>query len=391
MKLISEEDQDWLRQPENKLYFYLYVAYLEARKGGKRKTYDEHRFEVNEFDNLLLLTKTIMLNAYNPMRGTAHVIFYPVTREIFAAAFRDRVVHHFIYMMIYDWWDKHFIYDSYSCREDKGTQFGIERLQHHLRSASYNNTKEVWVLKFDVEGFFMNMNRMRLCKVALGGLKKQFKGHRGLMYHIIKICLLRIVLDDPVKGARLKGFPDDWENIPPTKTLLRRPKGVGIVIGNLTSQLLANIFLDQLDRYIKFTLGYKNYGRYVDDFYIIVTSEQLPKALKDIEAIRTFLRRIGLRLHPKKISIQPARNGVAFLGAVVYSYVVHPGKRLKKNIKKAFYSYAHGVRNEEVLVSYVGHVKCMKHYKFLCDTCESVGLPREFWMRFEKGVSDILV
>lgn len=95
MRLTTNDEADWLRDKENLLYFYLYVAYLEARKGGKRATFDEHRFEINEFENLLRLARAILENKY-----------------------------------------KHFIYDSYSCREDKGTLMGIERLQHHIRSAS---------------------------------------------------------------------------------------------------------------------------------------------------------------------------------------------------------------------------------------------------------------
>lgn len=384
MRLVDPADQEWLRKPENKLYFYLYASYLEARKGGKRKTYDEHRFEINEFENILKLVNVLMISKFEPLRSTAHVIFSPVIREIFAAAFRDRVIHHFIYMMIYDWWDRHFIYDSYSCREGKGTKVGVERLQHHLRSASFNNTKEVWVLKFDIEGFFMNLNRRDLLKIALKGLKQQYKGHKGLMYNVIKLCLIAVILDDPVKGANLKRHPKDWKKVPESKTLIGRLPGIGIVIGNLTSQLLSNIFLDQLDRFIKFTLGYKYYGRYVDDFYIIVTKEQLVQARKDVEAIRRFLRSIGLNLHPHKHSVQPAKRGVLFLGAVVYPYAVHPGKRLRENIKQAFKEYKKGAHNEINLVSYIGHVKHMKHHKFLSDICTEVGLPPATWKKFEK-------
>ena len=384
MRLGAETDADWLRDVENRVYFYLYVAYLEARKGGKRATFDEHRFEINEFENLLHLTQVILMNRYKPLRGTAHVVFNPVMREIFAAAFRDRVVHHFIYMLIYDWWDRHFIYDSYSCREGKGTLMGIQRLQHHIRSASFNNTKEVWVITLDVQGFFMSLNREKLYQRALWGLNRQYKGHKGVMYQLVKYMLREVIMDDPVKGAKLKGWPRDWRYLPDSKSLLKQPHGVGIVIGNLTSQLLSNIFLDLLDRYVKFDLGYKHYGRYVDDFYIVVTREDLPRAIADIAVIEQYLKRLGLVLHPKKRRIQPASRGVTFLGAVVYKDVIHPSKRLKKNTQKAFYEYSRGRGSADSLISYVGHLKYMKHYKFLCRTCEGVGLPREFWRQFEK-------
>lgn len=120
----------------------------------------------------------------------------------------------------------------------------------------------------------------------------------------------------------------------------------------------------------------------MDDFYIVVTREQLPRATSDIEVIERYLKRLGLVLHPDKRRIQPAKHGVPFLGAVVYKNVVYPGKRLKRNVRKAFYKYAQGRGDEAALTSYVGHLKYMKHYKFLCETCEGVGLERTFWQRF---------
>ena len=240
MKLVADDDLDWLRDPENELYFYFFVAYLEARKGGKRNTFDEHKFEINEFENVHLLVQSIRHRVYEPMRGTAHVVFNPVIREIFAAQFRDRVVHHFIYMMIYDWWDRHFLYDSYSCREGKGTKMGYERLQHHIRSAMRTG-KKVYVITMDVQGFFMSLDREKLYKRAVWGLDQQFKDNKGMMYDVLKFCLKKVIMDDPVKGARLKGWPRDWRYLPDNKSLLKQPKGSGIVIGNFTSQLLSKI------------------------------------------------------------------------------------------------------------------------------------------------------
>ena len=381
MKLVADDDLDWLRDPENELYFYFFVAYLEARKGGKRNTFDEHKFEINEFENVHLLVQSIRHRVYEPMRGTAHVVFNPVIREIFAAQFRDRVVHHFIYMMIYDWWDRHFLYDSYSCREGKGTKMGYERLQHHIRSAMRTG-KKVYVITMDVQGFFMSLDREKLYKRAVWGLDQQFKDNKGMMYDVLKFCLKKVIMDDPVKGARLKGWPRDWRYLPDNKSLLKQPKGIGIVIGNLTSQLLSNIYLDQLDRYIHFTLGYKHWGRYVDDFYIVVTEDELPKALEDIENIRRFLKTLKLTLHPHKTRVQPAKNGVAFLGVVVYPNVIYPGKRLIKNTRTAFYKHAHGAHNEDSLISYVGCMKNIKHHKCLSNICKSVGLPAEYWKNF---------
>lgn len=361
------------RDNESRLLFELYVAYLEARRGGKRDTLDEHKFEVNEFENLVNLRDTLVDRTYRPSRGTAHVVFNPVVREIFAASFRDRVVHHLIYDTVYDWWDRHFIYDSYSCREGKGTGLGIARMKHHIQAVSNNYAKPAWVIKLDVQGYFMSLPREQLYRRAMWGLERQFAGCKGWKYELMRFLWGEIIFDDPCVGVQKIGWPRDWENVPDSKSLFRQPPGVGIVIGNLTSQLLSNIYLDQLDRYIVYELGWKHYGRYVDDFYIVVSEDELDRALGDVEMIRRFLLRLGLTLHPRKTSVQPANRGVEFLGAVVYPGRVYPGARLKRNSRRAFSEVVSGVRDVESVVSYLGHMKYMRSNKIVSEIFEKVG------------------
>lgn len=366
----EREDCEWLGDFANVLLCCLYDAYLDARRGGKRRTFDEHKFEANEIENIINLRDSILDRTYRPSRGTAHIIHNPVMREIFAASFRDRVVHHLIYNIVYEWWDKHFIYDSYSCREGKGTKFGIERLSRHIQSASENYTKRVWVIKMDIKGYFMSLSREKLYERAIWGLDRQFGENRGEFYRLVKFLWMQTIFDDPCRDVRRKGWPNDWNGLPDSKSLFKQLPGVGIVIGNLTSQLLSNIFLDQLDRYIVYDLGWKHYGRYVDDFFIVVTEEELPRALKDIEAIRKYLERLGLTLHPKKCKVQPAERGVDFLGGVVYPGRVYPGRRIIRNAGKAFSETVAGVRDVESVVSYLGH---MKHFKSRKVTAELFG------------------
>ena len=123
--LCDKQDVKWLNRYENRLQLALYVAYLEARKGGKRSTRDEQMFELNADENLKLLRKDILDKTYRPSRSSAHIIYNPVIREIFAATFRDRVVHHLIFDTVYNWWDRRMIEDAYSCRVGKGTLYGI--------------------------------------------------------------------------------------------------------------------------------------------------------------------------------------------------------------------------------------------------------------------------
>ena len=369
-----------LRAFSDRLGYAVYLAYLEARKGGKRKTHDEHKFEANEQENLWLLKQDLLNHTYAPGRSTAHVIFKPVIREIFAARFRDRIVHHLLFAMVYPWWDKQFIYDSYSCRKGKGVLFGIMRLDHHIRSVSHNYAQRAWVYKFDIKGFFMHLPREELLKLALEGLDKQFKGKRKSMeYRLLRFLWTQIIMDDPAKGAKKRGKLSDWFLVDKDKSLFFQPKGLGIVIGNLTSQLLSNIYLDQLDKFITQKLGYKHYGRYVDDFYIVVSDLELRQLKKDVKVIEKFLESIGLTLHPKKRFLQDSAKGVPFLGAVVYHGYIVVGRRLKRNLQKACIEYKKGHLGSDSIVSYLGLCKHFNSRKMVKEVFYHTDFDYEYW------------
>ena len=359
---------------KSQLALALYLSYLEARKGGKRRTHDEHDFEINLFANLQYLSNDIISKTYIPLRSTAHIITKPVIREIFAAPFRDRIVHHLLFGSVYHWWDNHFIYDSYSCRLDKGVLFGIQRLDHHIRSASENYKYKVYVCKLDIQGYFMSLPRKELYDRAIWGLNQQFKGReRTREYDILKFLWQRTIMDDPVKGAKKKGDLDAWAYLPTNKSLFNQPAGQGIVIGNLTSQLLSNIYLDLLDHFITLDLGYKHYGRYVDDFFIVVKEDQLGQLKKDIHAIEEYLSFIGLTLHPKKRILKESKYGIPFLGATVYHDHITPGKRLIKNAKRAMQEVVSGARTIDSVPSYLGHFKYFNSYNILKEIFDETG------------------
>lgn len=347
-------------------------AYYSARK-CKRGTEDEHKFEINAAENIHQLVLDIITGNYHPTVGIAFITKEPVTREIFAAPFRDRVVHHILFNACSSWWDKRLIYDSYSCRVDKGTHFGIRRLHHHMQSCSKDFTVPCTIIKLDIQGFFMSLDRAKVLERILWGLDRQFEGNKGEFYRILKFLWTQVIMDDPVKGVRIRGKRSDWNDLPTNKSLFYQPEGVGIVIGNLTSQLASNVFLDYLDRYVTKELGFTHYGRYVDDFYYIVPDTEKEYAIHCISAIRDFLAGLGLTLHPKKRYIQPIERGVPFLGAVVYPHCTVPGKRLKENFCKAAYDFASGYETIEALVSYMGMMSNFQSHKFEKKVFEELG------------------
>ena len=356
------------------LFSELIIAYREARK-HKLHTEDEQKFEMHAAVNLVQLTDDILNRRYHPSRGIAFITHRPVIREIFAAPFRDRVIHHFLFNASAEWWDRRFSPDSYSCRKGKGTLYGIERLQHHIQAMSenYKYVNDMMVAKLDIQGYFMSLPRKKLYQRVKWGLDRQFpedvEGKK-----IIEFLWKEVIFDDPTKGVTRRDSIKAWDDLPDSKSLFCQPPGQGVVIGNLSSQLLSNIYLDMLDRFVTQELGYERYGRYVDDFYIIVRKKDYQQLLRDIEAIREFLKNVlGLTLHPKKLYIQPVMHGVPFLGVVVRPGWTLPGERIKKNFRKAVRRYMMGYGEDATITSYMGHMDHMNSKKFIERVFREVG------------------
>lgn len=336
------------------VYTRLLECHVKARK-GKRKTLDEHRFEVNLFENLLILAREIIEFKYEPSPGVAFIVQRPVVREIFAAPYRDRIIHHLIFSCVEPYWENHFIYNSCSCRKGKGTLFGIRQVEKYVRKATRNYTEEAEVFKYDLSGYFMSLPRRALYYKAIKGLNEQFKGQKNnIWYRWLKYLWRKIIMDDPTVGVKIRGSEKDWSKLPRCKSLFFQPKGQGIVIGNLTSQLLSNIYLNDFDHYMKDVNPGCYYVRYVDDFMIIANKKYCDR-VKSLEgAMRVKLTDANLRINEKKTYHQDIKHGIAFLGVVIYPWRTVIGKRLKKNMKIACGRYRAGKAGIETLVSYAG-------------------------------------
>ena len=339
-------------------------AYLKARLGKGMKT-DEHEFELKAIENVKKLKEEIRDRTYAPGRGVAFVQKKPVIREIFAAPFRDRVVHQFLFDQSFDWWNRHMIYDTYSCRSGKGVWMAIDRADKMMRRASKNFTEEAWVVKLDIEGFFVSLDRRKLLKRVEWGLNRQFP-QGGELYRTLRFLWRKVLMDDPCDGVRKLGSDAEWEMVPKRKSLFYQPAGKGIVVGNLSSQLVSNIYLDQLDRFIKFGLKYKYYGRYADDFFLIVRGDEIEKAKEDVRRIETFMRdELGLTLHPYKRYIQKIERGLPFLGVMIYPRRIVPGRRVVQNMRSAVRRVEAGEEDPDVIQSYVGYMGNLNGYNVM--------------------------
>ena len=213
----------------------------------------------------------------------------------------------------------------------------------------------------------MSLKRKNLNNVVQDGLKRQFEGNEGQLYRTAKFLWQEVIFDDPIKGVKTRGNPKNWRKLPASKSLFAQREGQGIVIGNLTSQLLSNVYLNKLDRFVTMELGYKFYGRYVDDFFIVVPLTQKEQLLRDVRVIEEFLKNeLELTLHPKKRIFRTAKQGIPFLGSVVYGDHTVPGKRISHSCRLAFGRYAEGIKDSaESVTSYRGHLKHINSKHFL--------------------------
>ena len=343
------------RQSQERLLAELVLSYYSARS-GKRNSYAQVRFERDLATNLMSLFHDILERRYKVGRSMCFIVDRPVKREVFAASFRDRVVHHLLYRYLAPVFEPTFIHDSYSCRKGRGTSFGIARLEHHIRSVSDNYTRPCWVLKLDLEGYFMNIDRSRLYDIIVCGLRAKGK-HLDPDYPWMDYLLRQVVFNEPTRGCYRKGQLSDWEGLPSRKSLFYAREGCGLPIGNLTSQLFSNIYLNGFDQWVKRELKCRHYGRYVDDFYVVDSGKE--RLLSLIPRMQDFLvNRLGLHIHPGKVYLQPASRGVPFLGVVL-----RPGRhrvsprtlRLARlHVAESFADIADPYRLSAMMASYNG-------------------------------------
>jgi len=352
----------------DKLTLDMFQAYYDARK-NKRNTHNALAFEKHLEANVFALCEEVFNKTYQPRPSICFVVNKPVKREIFAADFRDRIIHHLIYNYISPIFEHTFINDSYSCRRGKGTHYGIKRIDHFIRSCSRNYSQDCYVLKLDIKGYFMAMNKKLLYnKIKDELLGKLYKA--DFEYSIVIYLIEKTLFNDPTQGCKIKGRKADWQGLPPSKSLFHAKPHCGLPIGNLTSQLFGNIYMNAFDHWVKQTLGIKYYGRYVDDFVLIHPNKEYLKSC--IPVIRTYLKKeLKFELHPSKIHFQHYSKGVQYLGAVIKPHRTYIARRTTGNFFASMAQHNTKIREQKpdketlkaFLSSMNSYLGIMKHHK----------------------------
>lgn len=309
----------------------------EEFKSGKRSKKDVQVFERHLEDNLFYLHQKLATKTYRHGPYSEFYVNDPKRRHIHKARVEDRILHHLLYEYLYEVFDKAFIYNSYSCRLGKGTHKAVDRLEKFTRIVSKNYTRDCWALKCDIKQFFASVDH----RILITLIAKRVKD-KDILW-LIK----EIISSFPVGVKPLKGIP----------------------LGNLTSQVFANIYLNELDQFVKHKLRIKYYLRYADDFLMMAPNEQF--LLHCFETVKQMLgRELRLEIHPQKIVLRKLSWGIDFAGYVVFPYYCLPRTKTKRRIfKKVLKS---PVSNQS-LQSYLGYFSHANTYRV------RQGLKNIFW------------
>ncbi len=303
----------------------LLEAWKEFLK-GKRAKKDVQEFQYQLSDNIFALHLDLKSKTYKHGGYYAFNISDPKPRNIHKASVRDRLLHHAIYRQLYPLFDQTFIYDSYSCRKFRGTHRALKRFKDFSNIVSKNNTKTSWVLKCDIRKFFASIDQNILVVIV----KKYIKDEDVIW-----------LLERVIQSFKSTGI------------------GKGMPLGNLTSQLLVNVYMNEFDQFMKHELRVRHYIRYADDFVIMSTDK---KYLLDIlKEIHVFLQsKLLLNLHPDKIFIKTLSSGVDFLGWVHFSNHRVLRTATKKRMIRNMIMKS---KKQEIIQSYLGMLKHGNTYK----------------------------
>ena len=286
------------------LFQLLVQAWIDCRR-HKRNSASAMAFEAQAEHNLLQLHNELVSGTWQPGRSVCFVITHPKPREVWAAQFRDRIVHHLLYNHIAPRFHARFVADSCACIPGRGTLYGAKRLEHQVRSATANWSRPAHYLKCDLANFFVSIDKA----VLLAQLQRRI--HEPWWMALAETILMH----DPRGNVEVHSTRREMALVPAHKSLFNAPAGHGLPIGNLSSQFFANVLLDDLDQFVKHRLRALHYVRYVDDFILLHST---PQWLSNAHAaIKQRLADLHLQLNPRKTILQPVARGIDFVGQVI--------------------------------------------------------------------------
>lgn len=313
----------------------IHRQYLLCRK-NKRNTINALRFEVKQKKELLKLCRELSDRTYRPDRSVCFFSEKPKLREIFAADFRDRIVHHILVDYLESIWEPIFIHDSYACRKGKGIHKSVARLRKFIRQVTTNGSRRAWYLQLDIKNYFMSMDK----EVLFSLVRKKCPDEEALWFAEL------LIFHDCTNNPVMRGDGRLALRIPPHKTLLCSQRK-GTAHRQPESQFFANVCLNALDQFVKHTLKCRYYLRYCDDFVLL--SDDRAQLEEWEQKIKIFLANsLALDLNSKARKLRPVSNGVNFLGYIIRGDYLLVRRRVIGNLREKLAAY------DKILVSAEG-------------------------------------
>lgn len=363
-------------------FFSVHEAWLNCRR-RKRAAPQAQFYEAHLLDNLVETVQELASGSWRPRRPVCFIVNKPKTREIHAAHYRDRVVHHLLVPKLERLYEPLFIHDLYSNRPEKGIHTAVQRLRHFMRSV-LRTEGQAFFLQLDIRNFFNSVDRPILFSLLQNRLRKAVRQGRITEQEAVfcRDTSHVILRQDVGREAYLAASPEDISRVPPHKRLVNAGRDKGLPIGNLTSQFFANVYLNELDQFVKHELKCRHYLRYVDDF--ILLHPDPARLVRWQEEIARFLaERLLLELKQPRI-LQPVQSGANFLGYIVRPDYLLVRRRVVGNLWERLVRFERQQitgsdeqgwiiqlppepreQLRSVLASYLGHFQHASHYRLI--------------------------
>lgn len=361
-------------------YEEVYEAFWQCLE-HKGNTMDAMRFEIDAERECRKICQELNNRTYRPSRSIVFISEKPVKREIFGAAFRDRVVDTVFARKIGPVLERQFIDDNYSTRVGKGTLYGIHQVEQMIRECSENYTLDCWVMKLDLQSYFMSLPKRTAYR--------KFERIIRQLYHEADVDLVcwmlhTIIYDRPELHCVRNSRREAWEGLPPNKSLFHSDGKHGVPIGKIVSQMTALVFMDDLDHELTSPeWAGMMYGHYMDDMVFVSRDRQLLQKAR--EAVDDWARRSGVRRHPRKMYLQHFAKGVLFTGGMIM-----PGRTYISNRtvgacidqierfnslarSNATYVERHCEQFASVMNSYLGMMRHFAAFRQVCKVVRRIG------------------
>ena len=312
------------------------AAYRKCMLGSGKYRPDAMIFERNQTANISSVVKSLIEGTYEPDNYIQFSVYEPKERTVYAPQFTDKLVQMMVHLSIKDIYQRAFINDSYACIEGGGTHRAAKRIRHYLAKARWQYGERAHIIKLDIRKYFHTIDRTVLKRI----LRKKLKCRRTLW-------LLDTIIDSS-------------------------PGELGLPLGNVTSHILANIYLNELDQWVKRRLRAKYYVRYMDDACLVVPDKAAASLV--MEAIKEYLRRhLQLEANPDKTKLFPLAQGVNMVGYKIWPTHMllrnDSKKRIKRKLKAMPGLYREGKmtkeKAEQMVNSWLGHAQHANSYSFI--------------------------